>query len=102
MHRYVVASAETPSRSIALCDAYGQFHLARATAATPQVGTKLTGNTPALGFGLLLGESLDKVYRVTFEAVNCSREQALPSKRNACGPMSSTVNRLDTTAAVLA
>ena len=79
MHRYVVASRQEQNRSIGLCDAEGHFHVARATSVAPPVGARLTGNPPALGFGLLLGESFDNVYRVTFEAVHCSREEALPS-----------------------
>ena len=79
MHRYVVANAHSQSPFVALCDSEGRFHVVRATTGTPPVGTRLTGNTPALGFGLLLGEALDKVYRVTFEAVDCGRERALPS-----------------------
>ena len=79
MHRYVVASTQTLNRLIALCDSEGRFHVARASMATPQVGTKLTGNSPALGFGLLLGEPLDKVYRVTFETVHCGHKEAMQS-----------------------
>jgi hypothetical protein len=79
MHQYVVARIEAHSRSIALCDADGLFHIARSTRGIPAVGARLTGNAPALGFALLLGESFEQVYRVTFDAVHCSRAAALGS-----------------------
>ena len=78
MHRYVVAGKQPQGRSIALCDADGRFHVARVGEQAPPLGARLTGNRPALGFGLLLGEALDAVYRVTFEAVDCGLEHALP------------------------
>jgi hypothetical protein len=77
MHRYVVAGTQKSGQSITLCDSDGRFHIARASAGAPQFGTKLIGNRPTLGFGLLLGELLDDVYRVTFEAVHCGREEVL-------------------------
>lgn len=79
MHRFVVASTQALGRLIALCDAEGHFHVARTNMGTPPVGVKLTGNNPTLGFGLLLGESLDKVYRVTFEQVHCEHQAAMRS-----------------------
>jgi len=79
MHRFVVASSHTPARLIALCDSEGLFHVARTATGVPAVGTPLVGNGPQLGFGLLLGESFDTVYRVTFEAVRCDRDEAMQS-----------------------
>jgi hypothetical protein len=79
MHRFIVASTQAFGCLIALCDSDGGFHVARTTAGTLPVGTRLMGNRPALGFGLLLGESIDTVYRVTFESVHCGREQAMKS-----------------------
>jgi len=79
MHRFVVASTQAFGRLIALCDSEGGFHVARTSAGSPPVGTRLTGNGPALGFGLLLGEQIDVVYRVTFEAVHCGRDAAMRS-----------------------
>ena len=79
MHRFVVAGTQELGRLFALCDSDGHFHVARSNVDTPPVGVRLTGNKPALGFGLLLGESLDKVYRVTFEEVHCRHQAAMQS-----------------------
>jgi hypothetical protein len=81
MHEYTVLDVAHTGAGNALClaDATGGHHVARATAAVPAVGDRLLGNRPALGFGLLTGTSLDQVFRVIFEAVHCSREQALNS-----------------------
>jgi hypothetical protein len=78
MHDYLVLTVARCGAEHALClaDDSGGFHVARATAAVPRIGARLLGNPPALGFGLLLGQSIDAVYRVIFEAVHCTREQA--------------------------
>jgi hypothetical protein len=86
MHRYVVAATQADGPAVALCDERGRFHVARAAAASPPFGARLTGNPPALGFGLLLGEPFDQVYRVIFESVHCSHEEAMQSLHGALGP----------------
>jgi hypothetical protein len=83
MQRFVVAGTQVPGQLMALCDGDGKFHVARAALGTPEVGARLMGNDPALGFGLLLGEPLDQVYRVTFEAVRCEHHEAMRSLRGA-------------------
>ena len=77
MRSRVVASSRTQDHVIALCDAEGHFYVARTSADAPALGTRLRGNGPKLGFGLLLGEAMDAVYRVNFEAVRCGADQAL-------------------------
>lgn len=79
MHRFVVASSGSFNRVIALCDSDGLFYVAHTAADAPALGTRLVGNGPKLGFGLLLGESLDAVYRVNFDAVRCRPDEALQS-----------------------
>lgn len=87
MHHFVVASSPNQDHVIALCDADGHFYVARASqGGAPALGTRLRGNGPKLGFGLLLGEAMDAVYRVNFEAIDCGAVealQALQSRRGA-------------------
>ena len=64
---------------LCLCGDDGRFHVARASIAVPQIGARLSGDEPALGFGLLLGALVDQVYRVTFEVVGCTQAEALNS-----------------------
>ena len=81
MHDYTVVKVAPSGTEHALClfDGAGRYHVARATAAVPRVGARLLGNAPALGFGLLLGAALNDVYRVIFEAVHCTQDEAQDS-----------------------
>jgi hypothetical protein len=72
--------------AVCLADAAGGFHVARATARVPQVGAKLLGSAPRLGFGLLLGVPIDEVFRVIFERVHCSRAEAHHSLHGSLHP----------------
>jgi len=72
--------------ALCLCDDAGGYHVARATAAVPKIGARLLGNTPALGFGLLLGPPIDQVYRVIFEAVHCTQAEAHDSVHGSLAP----------------
>jgi len=77
MHDYTVVAVSRLGSEHALCLASaGGYHVARATASVPPVGARLLGNAPALGFGLLLGAPLDQVFRVIFESVHCSQDEA--------------------------
>lgn len=75
---YTVLSVTRSGAEHAVClaDATGGFHVARATARVPPVGAKLLGHAPRLGFGLLLGVPIDEVFRVIFERVHCSHDEA--------------------------
>jgi hypothetical protein len=78
MHHYTVL-AISRSRSgyaLRLADEAGICHVARATATVPSVGAQVLGSAPALGFGLLLGATTDQVFRVSFEQVHCSEDDA--------------------------
>jgi hypothetical protein len=70
MHRFYVRESCQSASAIALQDGDGRFHLARATAILPPVGTELEGALPRLGFSILLGASTGRVYRVIFELVD--------------------------------
>lgn len=78
MHDYTVVKVARSGTEHTLClfDGVGSYHVARATAAVPRMGARLLGNPPALGFGLLLGVALNDVYRVIFEAVHCTHDEA--------------------------
>lgn len=78
MHDYTVLAVTRSGSEHAVClaDATGGFHVARATAGVPPVGAKLLGSEPKLGFGLLLGAPIDEVFRVIFEQVHCSHDEA--------------------------
>lgn len=88
MHDYTVLTVARSGSGHALClsDDAGGFHVARATAAVPRIGARLLGNTPALGFGLLLGVAIDQVYRVIFEAVHCTQAEAQDSVNGSLTP----------------
>lgn len=87
MHRYTVVAVSRTRSGHALClQAEGGLHLARATAAVPPVGATLLGNAPRLGFGLLLGAPIDQVFRVIFEALDCTQDQALRSLHGEASP----------------
>lgn len=87
MRDYVVKKVGRAGAEFALClsDDAGGYHVARATAAVPAPGARLLGNSPALGFGLLLGTPVAQVYRVIFEAVDCTESEA---HRSVEGPLS--------------
>ena len=78
MRDYTVLAVARSGAEHAVClaDATGGFHVARATARIPRVGAKLLGSAPRLGFGLLRGVPIDEVFRVIFERVHCSRDEA--------------------------
>ena len=88
MHDYTVLKVARSGTEHALClaDDAGGYHVARATAAVPRAGARLLGNTPALGFGLLLANPIDEVYRVIFEAVHCTEAEALDSMHGSLTP----------------
>jgi hypothetical protein len=88
MHDYTVLKVARLGSEHALClsDDSGGYHVARATAAVPAPGARLLGNSPALGFGLLLGTPIDQVYRVIFEAVHCTETEAHDSVHGSFSP----------------
>lgn len=81
MHDYTVVKVARSGTEHALClfDGVGKHHLARAAAAVPRIGARLLAHAAALGFGLLHGVALNDVYRVIFEAVHCTHDDAQDS-----------------------
>lgn len=88
MRDYTVLKVARSNSGHALClaDDAGGYHVARATAAVPRPGARLMGNTPELGFGLLLGGAMDEVYRVIFESVHCTQDEAQDSVNGSLTP----------------
>jgi len=90
MHHYTVLAVSRSRSEHALCLAdatAGICHVARATASVPAVGAQLLGSAPALGFGLLLGATTDQFFRVIFEQVHCSEDEASRSLYGAMQPL---------------
>ena len=79
MAHYRVSHAN--GHEVALEDGGGRHHVARALHDVPPVGAEFHGARPERGFAILLGSSSDRVCRVIFEEVNCSRHDALARLR---------------------
>jgi hypothetical protein len=71
MHRYHVTKVHDDRHCVSLRDSAGHFHLARAMAELPAVGTNLAGSLPGLGYRVLLCTSTSRVFRMNFERINC-------------------------------
>jgi hypothetical protein len=71
MHRYHVTGIEDDRRCVSLRDSAGRFHVARAMAEMPPVGTNLAGSLPGLGYRVLLCTLTSRVFRMSFERINC-------------------------------
>jgi hypothetical protein len=72
MNSYRVFDQCRLGQEFALRDAEGRFHIARTTADMPTVGTELAGVQPRPGLGTLMAATGGRMYRVTFELVDCS------------------------------
>jgi hypothetical protein len=70
MHTYRVVVGHCAVPGISLRSRNGQFHLARALNGQPAQGALLSGDSPHLGFGLLVCEETEAVFRVIFEQIN--------------------------------
>lgn len=81
MHDYTVVKVARSGKEYAPCvfDEAVEHHIARATAAVSRISARLLENALSLGFGLLLGVALNDVYRVIFEAVHCTHDEAQDS-----------------------
>jgi len=71
MHRYHVTEIHDDGNSVSLRDSSGCFHVARAMTELPAVGTNLAGSLPGLGYRVLLCTLTSRVFRLTFERINC-------------------------------
>jgi hypothetical protein len=70
MHKYRVVAGHCPPPGISLRGRNGRFHLARALNGPPAHGLLVGGDSPHLGFGLLVCEETEAVFRVIFEQIN--------------------------------
>ena len=68
MFKYRVIQA-SDHEHLVLEDTVGQIYLVRALGPPPQIGSRLDGARPHLGFGLLMCNMSGQVYRVMFESI---------------------------------
>jgi hypothetical protein len=80
MHHYIVLDTADDG-TLALKDDRQHYHVARMHserhAEFPPSGESLQGNAPGLGFSLLLCVATGRVYRLTFEHIDCSQERTM-------------------------
>jgi hypothetical protein len=76
MHRYHVTAIHDEGQAVSLRDSAGRFHVARAMAAAPAVGTNLAGSLPGLGYRVLLCSLTSEAFRLTFERIDCGPPSA--------------------------
>jgi hypothetical protein len=74
VHDYTVIEVEHrgAQKALRLSDDEGRFHVANISSPPPRIGARLRGHRAEPGFAILLGRSLDEVFRVSFELVDCS------------------------------
>ena len=77
MHRYRVHDTSTDGAGVALHDGRGRYHLARAMAEAPGLGTDLDGSRPALGYRVLRCQASGHLFRVVFELIDGDRQSVL-------------------------
>lgn len=77
MAEFIVVDVNADRGLLALLDRQGRYHVAFATAGMPSVRAEVRGFNPERGFGLLVERQTGQVYRIVFEAVDCSQEKAL-------------------------
>ena len=70
MHKYRVTDRWPDQNRMVLQCAAGRYHLVRALKTLPGDGEALVGNKPHLGFGMLISQTSDAIYRVMFESIN--------------------------------
>ncbi|MDE2393894.1 MAG: hypothetical protein KGL43_14265 [Burkholderiales bacterium] len=76
MFQFRVTDTCLEARLASLEDVSRQRHIVRMTAALPEIGAELEGAGPGLGFHILLAVGSGRLYRVIFEAINCSEQYA--------------------------
>lgn len=83
MHKYSVVNIWTQEHRLALRCSAGRFHLARALGVLPNAGAVLDGDSPQLGFGILLCPESGTIFRVMFESVGHASRLVAPSAPSA-------------------
>ena len=79
MQKYRVVDIWTPERRLALRCGAGRFHLARSLGVLPNSGAVLNGDSPHLGFGLLLCPRSGTIFRVIFESISHATRPSAPT-----------------------
>lgn len=70
MHKYRVVELHADKGLCALQCGQGRHHLIRALGRAPGLDTRLVGDKPHLGFGILRCTATGAMFRVIFEAIN--------------------------------
>ena len=79
MQKYRVVDIWTQERRLALRCSAGRFHLARALGVLPNAGAVLDGDSPKLGFGILLCPRSRTIFRVIFESISHATRPSAPT-----------------------
>lgn len=79
MQKYRVVDIWTQERRLALRCSAGRFHLARALGVLPNAGAVLDGDSPQLGFGILLCPRSRTIFRVIFESISHATRPSAPT-----------------------
>ena len=79
MQKYRVVDIWTRERRLALRCSAGRFHLARALGVLPNAGAVLDGDSPQLGFGILLCPRSRTIFRVIFESISHATRPSAPT-----------------------
>jgi len=77
MHKYCVVERWAAESLLTLQCGAGHYHLTRALRLLPETETRLEGDRPQLGFGLLRCPVSGVVFRVIFESIGHA-ERPLP------------------------
>ena len=78
MHNYRVVGLWAEEQRLALRCSAGRYHLTRALGLLPEAGAALDGDSPHLGFGLLLCPKSGTSFRVVFESIGQAKMPVAP------------------------
>ena len=83
MHNYRVVGLWAEERRLALRCSAGRYHVIRALGVMPRAGAELDGDSPHLGFGILLCPKLAVTFRMVFESIDHAKQPVEPSAPDA-------------------
>ena len=78
MHKYRVVTVWAESHRLVLRCGAGRYHQIRALGLLPKVDETLHGDSPHLGFGILLSTAPGAMFRVIFESTGHARKPLGP------------------------
>ena len=78
MHKYRVVAVWAESHRLVLRCSAGRYHLIRALGLLPKEDETLHGDSPHLGFGVLLSTTPGAMFRVIFESTDHARKPLGP------------------------